>query len=116
MCIRDRKKTTPKPKAVSTKPRGKIRVSLQRVHEIFARFREANPEPKGELDYVNAFTLLVAVVLSAQATDVGVNKATGPLFALADSPQKMLALGEDKVREMIKTIGPVSYTHLFPDD
>lgn len=99
------KKTTPKPKAVSTKPRGKSRVSPQRVHEIFARFREANPEPKGELDYVNAFTLLVAVVLSAQATDVGVNKATGPLFALADSPQKMLALGEDKVREMIKTIG-----------
>ena len=72
---------------------------------VFTRFREAEAEPKGELDHVNAFTLLVAVVLSAQATDVGVNKATGPLFALADSPQKMLALGEDKVREMIKTIG-----------
>ena len=64
-----------------------------------------NPEPKGELDYVNPFTLLVAVVLSAQATDVGVNKATGPLFAIADTPEKMLALGEDTVRDYIKSIG-----------
>ncbi|CAN7617330.1 endonuclease III [Bosea sp. LjRoot237] len=75
------------------------------IYEIFSRFRQARPEPKGELDYVNAFTLLVAVVLSAQATDVGVNKATKKLFELADTPQKMLALGEDKVRELIKTIG-----------
>ncbi|GLQ05261.1 endonuclease III [Sneathiella chinensis] len=66
---------------------------------------EANPEPEGELDYVNPFTLLVAVVLSAQATDVGVNKATGPLFAIADTPEAMLALGEDTVRDYIKTIG-----------
>jgi endonuclease III len=75
------------------------------VREIFERFQAAEPHPKGELEHVNAFTFLVAVVLSAQATDAGVNKATRALFALADSPQKMLALGEDKVRDMIKTIG-----------
>lgn len=75
------------------------------IAEIFRRFAEANPHPRGELEYVNPYTLLVAVVLSAQATDVGVNKATRPLFAIADTPEKMLALGEDKVREMIKTIG-----------
>ena len=76
-----------------------------RIEEIFARFAAANPEPKGELYYTNPFTLLVAVVLSAQATDAGVNKATPALFALADTPAKMAALGEDKVREAIKTIG-----------
>ena len=65
----------------------------------------ANPEPKGEFKHINPFTLLVAVVLSAQATDAGVNKATPALFALADTPEKMAALGEDKVRELIKTIG-----------
>jgi endonuclease-3 len=75
------------------------------INEFFRRMSEANPEPKGELDYVNPFTLLVAVVLSAQATDVGVNKATGPLFAVADTPEKMLALGEDTVRDYIKSIG-----------
>jgi endonuclease-3 len=75
------------------------------VHEIFARFRAAVPEPKGELEHVNVFTFLVAVVLSAQATDAGVNKATRALFAAADTPEKMVALGEDKVRDMIKTIG-----------
>ncbi|WP_083656614.1 endonuclease III [Mongoliimonas terrestris] len=75
------------------------------VEAIFARFRAANPEPKGELEHVNAFTLLVAVVLSAQATDAGVNKATRPLFQVADTPQAMLALGEDGVREAIKSIG-----------
>ncbi len=80
-------------------------VGPQIIEEIFSRFHTAMPEPKGELEYVNAFTLLVAVVLSAQATDVGVNKATRPLFAVADTPQKMLALGEDKVREYVKTIG-----------
>lgn len=72
---------------------------------FFARLAAHDPEPKGELDYVNPFTLLVAVVLSAQATDAGVNKATKTLFALADTPQKMVALGEDAVREQIKTIG-----------
>ena len=76
-----------------------------RVAEIFARFAIANPEPKGELYYTNPFTLLVAVVLSARATDVGVNKATPALFAMADTPEKMAALGEEKVREAIKTIG-----------
>ncbi len=75
------------------------------VREIFTRLRAQNPEPKGELEYVNPYTLLVAVVLSAQATDAGVNKATRALFAAADTPQKMLALGEDRVRDHIKTIG-----------
>ena len=75
------------------------------IEEAFRRFQAANPEPKGELQHVNPFTLLVAVVLSAQATDAGVNKATPALFALADTPEKMVALGEDRVRELIKTIG-----------
>jgi endonuclease-3 len=75
------------------------------IEEMFRRFKAANPEPKTELQYVNPFTLLVAVVLSAQATDAGVNKATPALFALADTPGKMAALGEDRVRDMIKTIG-----------
>jgi endonuclease-3 len=75
------------------------------IEEAFRRFKAANPEPKGELHHINPFTLLVAVVLSAQATDAGVNKATPALFALADTPQKMLALGEDRVRELVKTIG-----------
>jgi endonuclease-3 len=75
------------------------------VREAFTRFRNANPEPKGELEHLNPYTLLVAVVLSAQATDAGVNKATRALFKVADTPQKMLALGEEKVRDAIKTIG-----------
>lgn len=75
------------------------------IREFFRRLQENNPEPQGELDYVNPFTLLVAVVLSAQATDVGVNKATGPLFAVADRPEKILALGEETLRDYIKTIG-----------
>ena len=75
------------------------------VYEVFDRFRKANPEPKGELEHLNPYTLLVAVVLSAQATDAGVNKATRPLFEVADTPEKMLALGEDRVRDYIKTIG-----------
>ncbi len=75
------------------------------VEEAFRRFQAAEPEPKTELTYVNPFTLLVAVVLSAQATDAGVNKATPALFALADTPAKMAALGEDRVRDLIKTIG-----------
>jgi endonuclease III len=73
--------------------------------ELYARLAEARPEPKTELDYVNPFTLIVAVALSAQATDKGVNRATGPLFQIADTPQKMLALGEDGVANHIKTIG-----------
>lgn len=75
------------------------------IDEAFRRFHAANPEPRGELAYVNPFTLLVAVVLSAQATDAGVNKATPALFAAADTPEKMVALGEARVRDMIKTIG-----------
>jgi len=75
------------------------------VCEIFRRFATIEPEPKGELEHSNAFTLLVAVVLSAQATDAGVNKATRALFAEADTAQKMVALGEDRVREHIKTVG-----------
>ncbi len=75
------------------------------IDEIFARFAAANPEPKGELNSVNAFTFLVAVVLSAQATDVSVNIATGPLFARASTPAAMLALGEEGLREAIRTIG-----------
>jgi endonuclease-3 len=75
------------------------------VHEIFRRFSVQRPEPRGELEHINAFTLLVAVVLSAQATDAGVNKATRALFTIADTPQKMLALGEQKIGEYIRTIG-----------
>ena len=79
--------------------------SKAEVEEAFRRFQAAMPEPKGELQHINPFTLLVAVVLSAQATDAGVNKATPALFALADTPEKMAALGEERVRELIKTIG-----------
>lgn len=75
------------------------------VEAIFGAFAAAEPEPKGELDYVNPFTLLVAVVLSAQATDAGVNKATKLLFQLADTPEKMVALGVAEIEDKIKTIG-----------
>ena len=75
------------------------------IRAIFARFQAEAPEPKGELEHVNAYTLVVAVALSAQATDKGVNKATRALFAVADTPQKMLDLGLDGVTEHVKTIG-----------
>ena len=75
------------------------------LKQVFARFAESEPHPKGELHHVNAFTLLVAVALSAQATDAGVNKATAKLFQIADTPEKMLALGEEALIEHIKTIG-----------
>jgi endonuclease-3 len=75
------------------------------IDEAFRRFAAAKPEPKGELVHINPFTLLVAVVLSAQATDAGVNKATPALFKLADTPEKMVKLGEAKVRDLVKTIG-----------
>jgi endonuclease-3 len=81
-------------------PRAKFDADL-----FFQRLAAANPAPRGELHYINEFTLLVAVVLSAQATDVGVNKATGPLFAAADTPAKMVALGEERLRAFIKSIG-----------
>jgi endonuclease-3 len=96
-------KATPQPAAKkSAKPKP---WTPTEIHEAFSRFRKANPEPKGELEHLNPYTLLVAVVLSAQATDAGVNRATRALFAVADTPQKMLALGEDTVRDYIKTIG-----------
>lgn len=75
------------------------------IREIFSRFQAAEPEPKGELDHVNVYTLVVAVALSAQATDTGVNKATTDLFKVADTPEKMLALGEEGLIDYIKTIG-----------
>ena len=75
------------------------------INTFYAKLRSANPEPKGELNYINDYTLLVAVVLSAQATDLGVNKATRALFKIADTPKKMVELGEAKVKDHIKTIG-----------
>ncbi|WP_349680314.1 MULTISPECIES: endonuclease III [Kordiimonas] len=80
-------------------------MNRQQIFDFFARLAEDNPNPEGELEYVNDFTLLVAVVLSAQATDVGVNKATRSLWPVADTPEKMLALGVDGLKEHIKTIG-----------
>ena len=81
------------------------RYSREEITEIFSRFRKLRPEPRGELYHTNPYTLVVAVALSAQATDEGVNRATKHLFAVADTPEKMLALGEDRVRDYIKTIG-----------
>ncbi len=75
------------------------------VRAIFERFHATEPKPEGELEHLNAFTLLVAVALSAQATDAGVNKATRTLFKVADTPQKMLDLGEERLVEHIRTIG-----------
>ena len=108
-------KKTPKPKPQKPKPQNSKPQNPKpwtskpwtpaEVCEAFSRFRKANPEPKGELEHLNPYTLLVAVVLSAQATDAGVNKATRALFAVADTPQKMLALGEEQVRDYIRTIG-----------
>jgi len=88
----------PVPKKVKTLPRAD-------VEAIFARFAQIEPEPKGELDFSSAFTLLVAVVLSAQATDVGVNKATRMLFQLAPTPAAMVALGPERIEELVRTIG-----------
>ena len=83
----------------------KKQADYQTIVEIFTRFRNQNAEPKGELEHTNAFTLLVAVVLSAQSTDVGVNLATRKLFQVADTPEKMIELGEKKLISYIKTIG-----------
>jgi endonuclease-3 len=115
---RESLKAARKGKAASVKG-GKARVKADRaaaaaalpqwtkseIAEAFRRFRAANPEPRGELAHVDPYTLLIAVVLSAQATDAGVNKATPALFALADTPAKMVKLGEARVSELIKTIG-----------
>ncbi len=92
----------------SSKPKQKrVRTaySQEELTEIFRRFSIQRPEPKGELEHTNPFTLVVAVALSAQATDVGVNRATKALFKIADTPEKMLALGEEKLIDHIKTIG-----------
>jgi endonuclease III len=97
-------------KKISAKPkpragRRRSAYSPDEVREIFRRFSVQRPDPRGELEFINPFTLLVAVVLSAQATDLGVNKATKGLFAAADTPQKMVALGEEKVGSFIRAIG-----------
>jgi len=81
------------------------RLTRAAAAELYARLAEARPDPRTELDYVNPFTLVVAVALSAQATDKGVNRATGPLFQTVDTPAKMVALGEDGLASHIKTIG-----------
>src|ERR1051326_1737735 len=81
------------------------RFSPKEAEEFFARFQKRDPDPRSELEYKNPYTLLVAVVLSAQATDKGVNKATTPLFRIADTPEKMVKLGEAKLIGYIKTIG-----------
>jgi endonuclease-3 len=99
-------KPAPDKTAPQSRSRAKVKPLPQaEIAEVFRRLHEIEPEPKGELVSVNAFTLLVAVVLSAQATDAGVNKATKALFAIADTPQKMAALGEERLRDYIKTIG-----------
>ncbi|MFN7008559.1 MAG: endonuclease III [Allorhizobium sp.] len=93
------------PAGAKRKPSARSAYSRAELEEIFRRFSIQRPEPKGELEHVNPFTLVVAVALSAQATDAGVNKATRALFKVADTPQKMLDLGEEKVRDYIRTIG-----------
>ena len=101
-------KASPKiasPKVLKKQKGGLKPWTAAEVEEAFRRFSAANPDPQGELKHINPFTLLVAVVLSAQATDAGVNKATPALFAVADTPEKMAGLGEDKLRDYIKTIG-----------
>ena len=80
-------------------------LSKKNIWEIFSRFSKITPEPKGELEYTSPYTLLVAVVLSAQSTDVGVNKATEKLFAIAKTPGDMVKIGENKIIENIRTIG-----------
>jgi endonuclease III len=92
-------------KPATSKPATSQPWTAAEVREAFERFRKANPEPRGELEHLNPFTLLVAVVLSAQATDAGVNRATRELFKVADTPQKMLELGEERLRDYIKSIG-----------
>lgn len=80
-------------------------LSKKNIWEIFSRFSKVTPEPKGELEFTSPYTLLIAVVLSAQSTDIGVNKATKKLFLLARTPQEMIAIGENKIIENIRTIG-----------
>lgn len=98
------RRTVSKPRGSKTSAKTKPWTAAE-VREAFERFRKASPEPRGELQHISPYTLLVAVALSAQATDAGVNKATKNLFPIADTPEKMVALGEDNLRELIKTIG-----------
>jgi endonuclease-3 len=109
---RAKKAVAPAARRPPPKPRAKGRAATKtkpwteaEVREAFERFRNASPEPTSELEHISPYTLLVAVALSAQATDAGVNKATKNLFPIADTPEKMVALGEDRLRELIKTIG-----------
>jgi endonuclease III len=95
----------PRPAAKGKPTMRRAKLKPAEVTEIFRRLAAASPEPQSELEFVNPFTLLIAVVLSAQATDAGVNKATRSLFKITDTPQKMVRLGEDALREQIKTIG-----------
>ena len=95
-------KAPPKKKPKKKLPRPKL--TRAQISDIYRHLHSLDPAPRTELNYFNPYTLVVAVALSAQSTDVGVNKATKDLFALADTPAKMVALGEDKVREMVKTI------------
>lgn len=95
----------PQPAGFGIPPGMAKQLDYSTIYEIFSRFQAAEAEPKGELNHTNAYTLVVAVALSAQSTDVGVNKATEQLFKIADTPQKMLALGEAGLIEHIKTIG-----------
>jgi endonuclease-3 len=103
--VKTKKKPGPALPRRKAAARPKSLYSQDDLKEIFRRFSIQRPEPKGELEHVNPFTLVVAVALSAQATDAGVNKATRALFKVADTPEKMLELGEEKVRDYIKTIG-----------
>jgi endonuclease-3 len=98
-------KAAPKSRARSTRKQAARPFAPAEVEEFFARLKRARPNPRSELSFHNPYTLLVAVVLSAQSTDKGVNKATEPLFQRADTPEKMLALGEENLRAAIKTIG-----------
>lgn len=91
--------------AKRTTTRARSRLKPAEIELLFSRLQAKNPEPKGELNYINPYTLLVAVVLSAQATDAGVNRATRPLFAKADTPTKMVALGEERIKEAIRSLG-----------
>jgi len=95
----------PKKPATRKKKRAPRGLNREQAQDLYARLVQDRPDPRTELDYTNPYTLLVAVALSAQATDVGVNKATKLLFQEADTPEKMVALGEDHVRDRIKTIG-----------
>ena len=105
VAVRTRAAPPAKKPTKAVKPKRVKQWTQAETREAFTRFRAANPEPKGELEHLNPFTLVVAVALSAQATDAGVNKATRHLFPIADTPRKMLALGEERLRELIKTIG-----------